>query len=282
MRHDDRQRRRRVRAGGAVPGACSCSWTASSWRGRARSRRRLGGAWWRRSSATRSTRPARRRCRSRPTAFSRYIAPLTEETAKARLHRLPDLAGAASGFRWTRRSSGSPSAPASPLVENFSTCACSSTPASCCGWCAASARRCCTAPRPPIFAMLSQTASDRHPNRCRSVFVPGWLAAVAHPCGVQPRAAAAGGDDRAAAGRAAAARAVRVPAQRGGDARMGRRRARPRPDAARRVLVGRVQLHEVRHAICRSCASAFPVRSSPTCCACCASSSSCRCRPRRC
>jgi protease PrsW len=113
----------------------------------------------------------------RPAAFSRYIAPLTEETAKAlfvvaliRRRKLGFLVDAAvqgfaigCGFGLLENVvylRATPNAPALLwLVRGLGTAMLHGTATA-------------------IFAMIARTAADRHPDRWLRVFGPAWLTAV--------------------------------------------------------------------------------------------------------
>ena len=155
---------------------------------------------------------------------SRYIAPLTEETAKALfivVLSLPD----ASDSRWTRPCRDSPSAPASRWSRT-STYLRSMPAAPPAFWIV---RGLGTAvlhgTTTVIFAMMSKTLADRRLiGRCALAFVPGLGRGRGDSLGVQSPPAAAACADLAVAVGAAAAGRCRVPAQRARDTRVGRRR----------------------------------------------------------
>jgi RsiW-degrading membrane proteinase PrsW (M82 family) len=113
-----------------------------------------------------------------PAAFSRYIAPLTEETVKAafvvyliRRRRI--------GFAVDAAQLGFAVGTGFALVENLQYLRVLGNA----GMVLWLVRGLGTAMLHgaviAIFAMLAQTASDRHPNRVARVFGPAWLAAVA-------------------------------------------------------------------------------------------------------
>jgi RsiW-degrading membrane proteinase PrsW (M82 family) len=111
-------------------------------------------------------------------AFSRYVAPFTEETAKAvlivyliRRHRI--------GFPVDAAQLGFAVGTGFALVENLFYLQ-SMSDAGLLLW---SVRGLGTAmlhgAATSVFAMISLTTANRHPDRRVAVFVPGWLAAVA-------------------------------------------------------------------------------------------------------
>jgi protease PrsW len=110
--------------------------------------------------------------------LSRYVAPLTEETVKA-LFVARLIAKRRVGFPVDAAQVGFAAGAGFALVENLQYLRVLSD-ASILLWCVrgfgtAMLHGAATA----IFAMISQTAADRHPERALAVFLPGWLAAVA-------------------------------------------------------------------------------------------------------
>jgi protease PrsW len=112
------------------------------------------------------------------TAFSRYIAPLTEETVKA-LFVVYLIRRRRIGFAVDAAQLGFAVGTGFALVENLQYLRVLGNA----GLLLWLVRGLGTAMLHgaviAIFAMLAQTASDRHPNHFVKVFVPGWLAAVA-------------------------------------------------------------------------------------------------------
>jgi RsiW-degrading membrane proteinase PrsW (M82 family) len=112
------------------------------------------------------------------TAFSRYIAPLTEETVKA-LFVVYLIRRRRIGFAVDAAQLGFAVGTGFALVENLQYLRVLGNA----GLLLWLVRGLGTAMLHgaviAIFAMLAQTAADRHPNHFVRVFVPGWLAAVA-------------------------------------------------------------------------------------------------------
>jgi protease PrsW len=112
------------------------------------------------------------------TAFSRYIAPLTEETVKA-LFVVYLIRRRRIGFAVDAAQLGFAVGTGFALMENLQYLRVLGNA----GLLLWLVRGLGTAMLHgaviAIFAMLAQTASDRHPNHFVKVFVPGWLAAVA-------------------------------------------------------------------------------------------------------
>lgn len=112
------------------------------------------------------------------TAFSRYVAPLTEETVKA-LFVVYLIRRRRIGFAVDAAQLGFAVGTGFALVENLQYLRVLGNA----GLLLWLVRGLGTAMLHgaviAIFAMLAQTASDRHPNHFVKVFVPGWLAAVA-------------------------------------------------------------------------------------------------------
>jgi len=111
-------------------------------------------------------------------AFSRYIAPLTEETVKAafivyliRRRRI--------GFAVDAAQLGFAVGTGFALVENVQYLRVLGNAGVVLWLVRGLGTAMLHGATIGIFAMLAQTASDRHPNRFARVFVPGWLAAVA-------------------------------------------------------------------------------------------------------
>ena len=111
-------------------------------------------------------------------AFSRYIAPLTEETVKA-LFIVYLIRRRRIGFAVDAAQLGFAVGTGFALVENLQYLFVLGNA----GLLLWLVRGLGTAMLHgaviAVFAMLAQTASDRHPNHFVKVFVPGWLAAVA-------------------------------------------------------------------------------------------------------
>jgi RsiW-degrading membrane proteinase PrsW (M82 family) len=112
------------------------------------------------------------------TAFSRYVAPLTEESVKA-LFIVYLIRRRRIGFAVDAAQLGFAVGTGFALVENLQYLRVLGNA----GLLLWLVRGLGTAMLHgaviAIFAMLAQTASDRHPNHFVKVFVPGWLAAVA-------------------------------------------------------------------------------------------------------
>jgi hypothetical protein len=111
-------------------------------------------------------------------AFSRYVAPLTEETAKAafivyliRRRRI--------GFPVDAAQLGFAVGTGLALVENLQYFRVLGNVGVMLWLVRGLGTAMLHGATTAIFAMLSQTASDRHPTRFVLAFVPGWLAAVA-------------------------------------------------------------------------------------------------------
>jgi protease PrsW len=113
-----------------------------------------------------------------PVGFSRYIAPLTEETAKAafvvyliRQRRI--------GFPVDAAQLGFAVGTGFALVENVQYLRVLGNAGLVLWLVRGLGTAMLHGATTAIFAMLSQTASEKHPARLALVFVPGWLAAVA-------------------------------------------------------------------------------------------------------
>jgi RsiW-degrading membrane proteinase PrsW (M82 family) len=113
-----------------------------------------------------------------PAAFSRYIAPLTEETAKAafvvyliRRRRI--------GFPVDAAQLGFAVGTGFALVENLQYLRVLGNAGILLWLVRGLGTAMLHGAVVAIFAMLAHTASDRHPNKLARVFVPAWLAAVA-------------------------------------------------------------------------------------------------------
>ena len=135
-----------------------------------------------------------RRCQAR--AFSRFIAPATEETAK----------GAFIVYLILRRRIGFPVDAAQlgfavgtgfAVVENLQYLRVLSGAGVVLWLVRGLGTAMLHGATTAIFAMLSQTAADRHRERGALVFLPGWARRSRHSCRVQPPAAVAGRDDGA-------------------------------------------------------------------------------------
>jgi RsiW-degrading membrane proteinase PrsW (M82 family) len=112
------------------------------------------------------------------TAFSRYVAPLTEETAKAafivyliRRRRI--------GFAVDAAQLGFAVGTGFALVENVQFLRVLGDAGVVLWLVRGLGTAMLHGATTAIFAMLSQTASDRYPNQVARVFLPAWLAAVA-------------------------------------------------------------------------------------------------------
>ena len=110
--------------------------------------------------------------------FSRYVAPLTEETAKAafvvyliRRRRI--------GFPVDAAQLGFAVGTGFALVENVQYLRVLGDAGIVLWLVRGLGTAMLHGATTAIFAMLSQTAADAHPSRSSRVFVPGWLAAVA-------------------------------------------------------------------------------------------------------
>ena len=113
-----------------------------------------------------------------PAAFSRYIAPLTEETAKAAF--VVYLIGRRRiGFSVDAAQLGFAVGTGFALVENLQYLQVLGNAGVLLWLVRGLGTAMLHGATTAIFAMLSQTASDRHPHRRALMFVPGWLAAVA-------------------------------------------------------------------------------------------------------
>ena len=219
----------------------------------------------------------RRRC------SSRYVAPVTEETAQGRVHRAAALAHAASASSSTRRCRASPSAPASRWSRTSTTCGISATRRLALWLVRGLGTAMLHGATTAVFAMVSKTLVDRAPRpRAAGARCPAWPGRGRHPLGVQPCAAAAAGDDRAAAAGAAARGRRRVPAQRAATREWVGAGLDLDVELLELVALGALRVHPVRPVSAGAARRASAGRSSPTCSACCGWNSSCRCRRRRC
>jgi RsiW-degrading membrane proteinase PrsW (M82 family) len=113
-----------------------------------------------------------------PTAFSRYVAPLTEETAKAAFI-VYLIRGRRIGFPVDAAQLGFAVGTGFALVENLQYLRVLGNAGVVLWLVRGLGTAMLHGATIAIFAMLAQTAADRQPNRVVLAFVPGWLAAVA-------------------------------------------------------------------------------------------------------